>query len=72
MSRCDEEVKMCCSVKDEGGAFHPLSLKKKANPQMDEKETRGGGMPLAYIHAFAYFFFSERKMQFSPRGHVGD
>lgn len=39
---------------------------------MDEKETRGGGMPLAYIHAFAYFFFSEGKMQFSPRGDVGD
>lgn len=36
---------------------------------MDEKETRGGGMPLAYIHAFAYFFFQwEEDAVFTKRG----
>lgn len=52
-------------MKDQGGECHPLSL--KVTPQTDERETRGGGMPVAYIHAFAYFFFSEGKMQFSLR-----
>lgn len=51
-------------MEDQGGDFHPSSLKE--TQRMDERETQGGGMPVAYIHVFAYFFFREGKMQFTP------
>lgn len=38
---------------------------------MDEKETRGGGMPLAYIHAFAYFFSVRGRCSFHREGMWG-
>lgn len=62
----------CVSVKDQGGDFHPLSLKE--TPQMDVRETQGGGMPVAYIHVFAYFFsFSGRgRCSFHREWDVGD
>lgn len=37
------------------------------NPTWMRGKHRVGGMPVAYIHTFAYFFFREGKMQFSPR-----
>lgn len=45
-----------CGSVNEGGAIHPLSLKKR-NPTDGWEGNTGWGMPLAYIHAFAYFFF---------------
>lgn len=50
------------SVEDQGGELHPLSLKE--TPRMDERETQGGGMLVAYIHTFAYFFFQRGRCSF--------